>query len=292
MFARSISIYLQAKTHTHITDRNESVWKFLKRHQPSPPDASQTVYETNNTYNLNPSEYVNKCYADLTAAGVQLAADVSPYNFPLFSSVTTRLDELKTLIDKPNSTQRIEEIKSELKGKHALMFKTFTRKLNVYNAFVAQFESAKQLVTSIREHVCACDMYIVDDPEIKNVKSKEDFFKFLEKHDSELYNMTYLQCDGHHYQYPLSQLREWMNDNNITAFIRGHQLTAKLCSIVDVNRDEHERNDLTQIPFNNDAKSYVVLHSTRSYASSAPELFNCPKFAFIDGDTIRIIEIE
>ena len=80
--------------------------------------------------------------------------------------------------------------------------------------------------------------------------------------------------------YPEEQLKKWMSESKINAFIRGHEFTTYLYRVRDLKtgKEEFPKQDLD---LTTSSMFYVCFHSTASYSKHGPKTLSDPKLCII-----------
>ena len=216
-FAHGGYPFMYRKKFMYVSDEFEDVWKYLNKSEPEPHDKDKLIYETNNDYNLTPSEYVNKLYDDLKEISAQPIE--SPYKIHDFERFVEQLTKIKNELskDSPN-TSTIEEAKKELLSSHK--YERFVCYINSYKSNLALLQRARDKVIDIRYYIGWSDMYVYEEMDTTN--NAEDYLALLEKAKTDYLNHKRFEVHRHNLCYPESQLKKWMNDNKINAVIRGY----------------------------------------------------------------------
>lgn len=282
--------FMYRKKFIHVPDEYEDVWKYLNKSEPEPHDKDELIYETNNDYNLTPSEYVNKLYDDLKEISARPIE--SPYKIHAYEYPVERLAKIKNELSKESpNTSTIEEAKKELTS-NPWAYESFVCYINLYKSYLASLQRARDKVIDIQYYIGWSDMYVYE--EIVKTHSTDEWLALLEKAKTDYTNHIRFEVHRHNLCYPESQLKKWMNDNKINMVIRGHEVALTECNIRDLNKGEEKRSP-PSTKIDDNSRIYVCLHSTRSYSSPEhPEYdkyVNVPKYLIVGKDEMKVFDM-
>lgn len=268
-----------------IHDEYEDVWKLIEPNQRHPTDANELIYETNNTFNLSPIDYINKVYDDYER--YSKIFDESPYNVAFYSRIVDKLNEIRKIGDDDDEKRQsiIKSFKDEPFKKYVDLFLS---KLNDYKLQVANAERSKQNIILLKDYIQESDAYVSEE-NTDGITSYEEFIAFVDKCKTQFFNHERKEIKHYNLICPMNELKQWMKDNNINAFIRGHELCLGCCGVIDLNTNHEERLPPKEISFNLSSMIYIAIHTTGSY-SFIHEIY-APKFAIINKDKIEIISV-
>lgn len=273
-------IYRPKRIHVH--DEYQDVWQLVAP-QSTPDDASEMIYETNNTFNISPSTYINRIYDDYTSACNLI--DESPYHIHAYSKVVSKLDAIRSASESDRS-KLIAELKDPEFKKYVDFF---ISKLNNYKSIVARIERAKQNLILLKDYIQEGDMYRTEQPE-ENANTYEEFVAEIEKVGTQFFKPNRFEVVRYNLGYSDEQLKQWMKDSKVNAFIRGHQLTLNCCTVVDLNTDTEEIETPEKIKFNTSSMLYITVHTTTSYAKYDVH-FSVAKYCIIDKESICVVSV-
>ena len=273
----------------HIRDSYDDVWNLFAQNKNKniPEDANEMIYEDNTTFNISPIEYINKIYSDYVSI-VSLIHE-SPYNIKAYSNVVDILNRLK---QENSNEQKQYIISSALKHESIKMYlKNFALIVNTYKAQLARIERAKQNMILLKDYIQESDLYVLKIKIGDSIDSYEKRVQFVKDNGTNFFYHRRGEVDRYGLCYPVEQLKDWMNKNNINALIRGHEHTINCATSIDLNTNEENMNP-TNIQFNDSSKLYITLHTTSSYAK-LHESFKVGKFAIVDGgnENIEIVSV-
>lgn len=287
-------------------DPYEIVWKHFGLTSLIDQISDELVYESNTELNISPTDYINKIYDDFKYISSLIIE--SPYKMALFNKFITKLNELKQLLTSTNPDKsKIDSLTNDItKGEWNRHYDCFIKKLKQYREYYLKYEQAKQSIIDLRNYMLWGDMFIVNDPEIEKVNSWDSFCKFIRDHKTQFFAWERGEIKRHNLQYPISQLKEWMEKSNINFYIRGHQSTMGLCEYVNLKTNEelslgilHENIEvnmnkdskpINSVPFTKESLGYITLHTTTSYGKETNG-YKIPKFVIINNDKIESISI-
>ena len=266
-----------------IHDEYEDVWKLIKPDQPTPSNTSDLIYESNTTFNLSPTDYINTVYDDY--ARNALIFHESPYHIHDYSKVIDKLDAIRSATDAQQRQTIIDSLKEPDFKKYV---DRFIAKLNDYKSQVAKLERSKQNVILLKDYIQESDAYTTDTT-TDGIDSYESFLAFVKKCGTQFFKHERYEVQRFNLVYPINELKQWMSDSKINAVIRGHELTLNCAAVIDFNKNNEETSPQS-VEFNSSSSLYLVLHTTSSYAYLA-DTYAHGKFAIIDDKHIDIITV-
>ena len=267
----------------HIHDEYEDIWKLIEPNQRHPTDTNELIYETNNTFNLSPIDYINKVYDDYERCSKLFSE--SPYNIALYSGTVDKLKEIRKMNDDEQRQTIIKSFKDEPFKKYVDLFLS---KLNDYKAQVADVERSKQNAILLKDYIQESDAYVSEE-NTDNINSYEEFIAFVDKCKTQFFKHERREVKHHNLICPMNEVKQWMKDNNINAFIRGHELCLGCCGVIDLNTDHEEHSPPKEVIFNSSSMLYIAVHTTGSYLA-LHETYT-PKIAIINNDKIEIVTV-
>lgn len=253
---------------THIHDEYEKAWQMLGFNADAPQNVDEMIYEDNTTIEgvkLNPAQYVNYLYDSLTTTTLNPVE--TPKNMFFFSDVVEVLDSLLS-----GSISPADAKTKLLNNKRPYQLKTFISKWNDYKAYIANVEKAKNAIFDIRAYIMWGDMYVAEatKEEVEAVDSLDKYMAFVKSKGTEFICHERAEVKRHQLCYPEQILIDWMNRNNVSAVIRGHEFTTYLARVRDLKKgQEFTPEDGKPIHIDEHCRLYLCFHTTKSYNREA-----------------------
>lgn len=279
--------FMYKKRYIKVEDEFEQAWKELGLNIQNVKDVDELVYEDNTTYNLSPTDYINKIYD--TMKNISSIVVKSPKVIHVYKDVVKALNDLMS-----TNNETKEKAKTALLGDLNKELQIFIIKWNEYKTYLGKYEHAKQDIINLKTYITWGDMFVVDNIYEKYgpLKSEDDLLNIREQNKTDfLHIRDRMDAEQVGLAYPVRQLEQWINKSNINAFIRGHQITINLFTVRDL-KTNNESTPKGRISLNNDSKLYVCFHSTSLCAKLSPKgLLSDPKMICIHDNTLEGISI-